>query len=399
MADPQRNFSRLAIGAAAALLPAILLFSALRTFQSLAELRSDLLRNRAATLANRLEAQGAAEASWDMLAELEPALLDLEVFQPGGEPPADPNAAAILEGRELYRILRVEGEQVRIFRAYVPFHRAGATLVARIDLDEAAADSILVHARHNVIIATLSGIFMLGMALFLIRNARRRAELERAQLQMEHLAHLGRMSATLAHEIRNPLGTVKGFVQLAMEKADGATRPLLEPVLEEIRRMETLVRDLLLYGRTPSPVKREVGWEEIAARLKESAQAIVNGRNIDFQIADSGEKLHIDPELANQVLLNLVRNAAEAIGERRGSIKVWNAVTAQGAVIAVTDNGPGIPADAMGRIFESFYTTKAAGTGLGLPIARKLTEALGGKLEIENLPQGGVEARMVLPRR
>ncbi len=398
MANPGRTVSRLALGAAAIVLPVVLLLSALQTFRSLANLRADLLRNRAASLAARLEAQPPSEDQWEVLAEVEPALLDFQVFS-RRSPAPDPTAQAILDGKELFAVERLKRERTAVFRAYIPFHREGETLVARIDLDESAADSILVHARRNVIVATISGISIILMALLLIRSTRKRAQLERAQLQMEHLAHLGRMAAVLAHEIRNPLGTVKGFVQLALEKADSAVKPLLEPVLAETARMEALVRDLLLYGRAPSPNMRTVQWDEIRSRIEAATRTMVAGKSIRFQVEDGDGALYLDPDLAGYILVNLVRNSIEAMGDRPGSISVRKENLTDGkVVIAVSDDGPGIPEEALSRLFEPFFTTKATGTGLGLPIAKKLAEALGGRLEIRNRPEGGVEARLTLPK-
>src|SRR5207248_1656038 len=112
--------------------------------------------------------------------------------------------------------------------------------------------------------ASLSGLSLLVLALWAVLSARRAAELERKQLQMEHLAHLGQMSAILAHEIRNPLGTIKGFAQLACEKGDQRIALLLAPVLTEIGRLEKLVRDLLLYSKPCQPGVQRIEWSEFA---------------------------------------------------------------------------------------------------------------------------------------
>lgn len=398
MDHPRRTISRLALGAAAVVLPVVLMFSALQTFRSLADLRSDLLRNRAASLAARLETQPPAQDQWELLAEVEPALLDLQVFGQDGTA-QDATALSILEGKELYVVERLKRERMAVFRAYIPFHRERQTLVARIDLDETAADSILVPARRNVVVATISGIAIIFMALILIQTARKRAQLERAQLQMEHLAHLGRMAAVLAHEIRNPLGTVKGFVQLALEKADAPVKPLLDPVLAEIARMEALVRDLLLYGRSPTPVMKLVPWQEIRSRLEASTRAILDGKQVRLTVEEADGALYLDPDLASHILVNLVRNSVEAMGDRPGSISITKQMRpGEKVVVAVSDDGPGIPEEALDRLFEPFYTTKVTGTGLGLPIAKKLTEAIGGRLEIQNRPEGGVEARLIFPQ-
>lgn len=383
---------------AASVLPAVLLFSSLRTLHSLAEVREDLLRSRAGGVAARLETLPEEADPLETLAGEEPALYDVRTYESADAAATDAEAAAIFEGRELFRVSRLTIHGMRIFRVYVPFHRLGKTMVARIDLDEASADTFLAHARHNVVVATVAGGALIFFAAYGIWSARRGVELERRQLQLEHLAHLGRMSAVLAHEIRNPLGTVKGFVQLAQERAGEEVRSLLEPVLGEVRRLEALVQDLLLYGRAPSPSLRDVTWKQLAESVRTAVAAIEDGRPIRVMVHDEHDVcLRTDPDLARHVLVNLVRNALEAIGESPGNVNVFCVKQPGRAVISVVDDGPGIPEANMARVFESFYTTKSSGTGLGLPIARKLAEALGGSLEIENRKEGGVEARLSVP--
>ena len=389
----------LALVLAASVLPALLLLSSLRTLASLGEVRADLLRSRAAGVAARLETLPAEADPLETLAGEEPALYDVRIYETPAAAAADAEAGAIFDGRELFRVSRLGMEGRRIFRVYVPFHRLGTTMVARIDLDEASADAFLTHARHNVVAATVASGALILLAAYGIWSAKQRLELERKQLQLEHLAHLGRMSAVLAHEIRNPLGTVKGFVQLAQERAGEEVRSLLDPVLGEVRRLEALVQELLLYGRAPAPILRDVAWQQLAEAVRTAVAEIQDGRPVRITVHNLADEvcLRTDPDLARHVLVNLIRNAVEAIGDRPGSVTVTCVARPGRAVISVVDDGPGIPEESLARVFQSFYTTKSSGTGLGLPIARKLAEALGGSLEIENRAEGGVEARFSVP--
>jgi signal transduction histidine kinase len=251
--------SRVVLPLAVAALPLVLLYSSLRTFEELDLQREVYLRERISLLAGRLEnlpAEATPESIRESLSEEDPNLVGLEIISRGGSGDSA-NLAAIWNGQELFRS-ELSGESgVKAYRAYVPFHSSEGLRIARIDLDPAAADFLLVHARHNVIVASLSGFTLVGLSILLFWSMRRSANLRVRQLEVEHLTHMGKMAVVLAHEIRNPLGTIKGFVQLAGERSDSAIGDLLKPALLETERLERLVKDLLAYARpaSPSPVK------------------------------------------------------------------------------------------------------------------------------------------------
>ncbi len=254
------------------------------------------------------------------------------------------------------------------------------------------------HARHNVIISVVGGVALLLISLYSIYAARRTAALERRQLELQHLARLGAMSAVLAHEIRNPLGTIKGFAQLALEQACGGLTALLTPIIEQTRRLETLVNDLLVYGRPPSPSPRKVAWAEIATRLTAHGNRLTEGRATRLNVAGADIQLQTDPDLLEHILVNLTRNAVDAVdGLPDGCVLIDVAPRDGGVTVAVRDNGPGVPDAEIPKIREPFYTTKASGTGLGLPISIRLTHALGGVFDIHNDEAGGTVATVTLP--
>jgi signal transduction histidine kinase len=371
----------------AMLLPVILVYSSVRTFYELDQMKSVFLRNRSAAIAARLETlKGTSDEDFRGFSENESGLIRIRVVsQPG-----DPILADLWNGRELFRTQDVHENSTRIFRCYIPFHGDGQLRIAQIDLDAAAADFLLVHARHNVLIAMVSSGVIVLLAAYALWSLGRAAAEEKRHLELTHLAHLGKMSAVLAHEIRTPLATIKGFTQLALEQSSGSVRTMLEPVIDETQRLERLVSDLLLYGRPPAPALRDCSWDEIASGLASS------GAFVNVQPA----KLHFrtDPDLLRHVLGNLVRNSVEAaIAGSEAIVNIAASLAHDEVVIAVEDNGPGIPEDTMERVFESFYTTKSFGTGLGLPIARSLTAALGGKLVLRPRDGGGTRAEVRLP--
>ena len=332
---------------------------------------------------------GGLEALYDA----ESNLRNIRVIERDSPAGRQAELAPIWDGRQLYRTEAASTPDGPVFRAYVPFHGPDGLHIAQIDLDPHAADFLVVHARHNVLISVAGGLALVLLSMYAVWSARRSAALERKQIALQHLARLGRLSATLAHEIRNPLGTIKGFTQLAAERGDDSTAPLLAPVLRETERLEALVNALLTYGRPPAADKRRIRWPEISGLLLQSAPPGLNlridARNLEFTS---------DPDLLKQILLNGLRNAFEAVSaEPQPEVAVGIRATNGNRVeIAVRDNGPGIPAEIRDKLMEPFFTTKASGAGLGLPISAQLAEALGGVLEIRSRDPHGAEMLLIL---
>jgi two-component system, NtrC family, sensor histidine kinase HydH len=395
--------SRTLLPVAIAALPLVLLFSAIRTFREVDEQRAIYLRHRVALLAGRLEnlpAGTTPDAVFETVSQDEPYLVDVQVIVRGSA--ADvASLSPLWDGRELFRTITARRNGVTLFRAYVPFHSGEGLRVACIDLNAEAADFLVVHARHNVIVASVSGLVLVVLSIYSLWAMRRAAQLRERQLAMEHLVHIGKMAAALAHEIRNPLGTIKGFVQLAAERADAPTRDLLTPVLTETLRLEALVSDLLAYGRPPHPEPRLTEWSEVTSVLGAHARQLIGERPIHLVTSDAALQLQTDPALLGQALLNLVRNAIEAIPPAaEGEVRIEAYLALRGGVtISVTDTGSGISNDAIARLFEPFFTTKAFGTGLGLAITRGVVKALGGELELRRRPEGGSQATIRMPAR
>lgn len=396
-----RPRSRYLLYAASFALPAVLVLSALRTFSELETLREVYLRQRAAGIAAQLESVEAQNRplaeTVASLAEEESHLVDLRVFSPdSSNRPA--NLEPLWSGAELFRTQFVQGNGRRLYRAHVPFHAGEAVNIAQIDLDAAAGDFLATHGRHNVYFSAAVGAVLIVLSLYAVWAAGRAAALERRHLELQHLAHLGTMSAVLAHEIRNPLGTIKGFAQLAIEQAGEEDRGMLTPILEQSQRLENLTNDLLVYGRPPAPSRRAVQWPELAARIAEHGRRLAGSRTAVLSVEPSEFEFTTDPDLLEQILVNLVRNALDAVGSEPGGEVRLEARRADGQVeFSVRDNGPGIPEALHAKVREPFYTTKAFGTGLGLPISFRLAESLGGTLELRSAGVSGTVAVVRLP--
>jgi two-component system sensor histidine kinase HydH len=372
-------------------LPVVLVLHSIWAMRELREMRAIFLRDRAAAIAARIEAM-AGEDGLGRLSEDDPALVDVRIFR--ASDPADPDGpvGAIRAGRELFHT-ETSGN---VFRAYVPAHVAGQAVVARIELSADAPDALLVHGRHNVAVAAASGGLLMALAGLALWSMNRAWRLERRQMETERLAELGSLSAVLAHEIRNPLGTIKGFAQLAGEGAGPRAAKPLEAIVREAQRLERLATSLLQYGRPQQPALREVSWPAIASDLEAHAREAIGGRPIEFTAGGDLTELRTDPDLLKQALLNLVRNAVEAIPEGDlGAVRINATREAAGFTIVVEDNGSGLPEPVRSRVFDPFVTTKASGAGLGLPISKKLVESLGGELRLCAANPRGTKAEMV----
>jgi len=379
--------------------PLVLVSHAVFAARELKEMRSIFLRDRAAGIAARLEVMPPEKVQrhdFDELLEGDPALAGIRVFRRRDPPTANPALEAVRAGRKLYGTEEVFAGHDTIFRAYVPFHSGGEAQVAQIDLDSTAADFVLVHAQKNLLMAILSGSVLLLLSVYALWSMRRAARLELKRQETDRLAQLGTLSAVLAHEIRNPLGAIKGFAQIAQESAVPANQKPLAAIVRESQRLETLVNSLLLYGRTPEPVVRPTDWEAVAADLTAFARDAIGTRPIRFTSESGIGRLSTDPALLKQALLNLIRNSVESIPEGRdGAVSLRAAAGRDGSiVISVEDDGPGVPEPVRAKLFSPFVTTKASGTGLGLAISKKLVETLGGSLRLLPRAPHGTKAEL-----
>jgi two-component system CheB/CheR fusion protein len=209
------------------------------------------------------------------------------------------------------------------------------------------------------------------------------------------LTRLGRLSAVVAHEVRNPLAALRGSLQVLASRlpADLPGREIITPMLARIDTLNQIVKDILTYAKPSPPKLQRVASAPLIAEVVNATRAAVPGA--DVETLGTPLVLKADPEMTRAVLLNLVLNASQASGT--APVEIHTSMTDGRAVIAVLDRGPGLPAEVREHLFEPFITTRAGGTGLGLAIARRLTQVQGGTLTLEDRPGGGTVARITLP--
>ncbi len=248
--------------------------------------------------------------------------------------------------------------------------------------------------------------------------ARLQHELAEANEQLRRsrsLAALGEMAAGIAHEIRNPLGSIQLYVQMLGEDLIDQPEParLCEKIGRAVTSLDAIVRDVLLFSR--DTVIRPVATcvSDLINQALISCDALIVGGNVELDSNlpdDSSCMLHADACLMTQAIGNIIRNAVEAMdeaGARKKRIVVDanskrvrcpDGKQAQRVVIAVEDSGPGVPKEVNARMFNPFFTTRKTGTGLGLAIVHRIVDAHGGHINVKNVKGSGARVELCLPR-
>jgi two-component system sensor kinase FixL len=225
-----------------------------------------------------------------------------------------------------------------------------------------------------------------------------RVRMEEQIREQAALVRLGEMAAVIAHEVKNPLAGIRGAVQVIGTRMPQGSRDaqVIGEIVSRIDTLNGLIQDLLLFARPPQPRPAPIELPPLVATTAELLGGDPAASGVRVAIEGSAPPVVADPELLKIVFLNLLINGAHAM-QGQGTIRV--AVNAFGEFGEVTfvDRGPGIPADIREKIFTPFFTTKARGTGLGLPTAKRFVEAHGGTISIECPPDGGTVVRIRLP--
>lgn len=241
--------------------------------------------------------------------------------------------------------------------------------------------------------------------------ARLEGELRETRDQLRRareLAALGEMAAGIAHEIRNPLSSMRLHAEMLLTDLHGmpAQREIASKIARGVDGLNAVVSDVLVFSREIR-IRPEAVWVgDLFEHAVESCAELIARWNIRVckEGIGEGETIACDPHLMHQALVNVVRNGCEAAGTHaarpgiRLSVVRRNAMETDGkrramVGLVVADNGPGIPRDVIGRIFNPFFTTRATGTGLGLPIAHRIVDAHGGRVAVRSVDADPVETR------
>ena len=289
----------------------------------------------------------------------------LHMPPPRGGPPPPPLAKG-------------EGPPMRLVLEYEP----------RLALD-------LQHRARRDLIASLAVAAGLLMTAWVFHRLRRRAQqAEEGLAEQRHLAALGELSAVLAHEIRNPLASLKGHAQLLEEQLADDPRKYAKAhrVVDEAVRLERLTNSLLDFTRADRLTPGSASPAEVARRAAELTEP---GRVV-VDASGAPERWSFDAMRIEQALVNLVGNALQASAPP-AKVELKVVEDGEGLRFTVADRGPGVPSEMRPRLFEPFVTGRAEGTGLGLAVVRRVVELHGGKVTIERRHGGGSVFVLWLP--
>ena len=245
------------------------------------------------------------------------------------------------------------------------------------------------------------------MAEAIQRRDEQLGQQQKQLLHREQLATVGRMSAQITHELRNPLSSIGLNSELLMEELEidsenerlSTARELLVNIIKEVERLKEITEEYLRFARLPVPERAFVDLNHTAAELLEFVRSEMELAGVKTRLdADPASRpAFADPNQVRAALLNLLRNAREAMGEHGGHVVMRVRSLGDTVTTEVTDTGPGIPEGVSDQLFDPFFSTKPQGTGLGLSMVKQIAEAHGGSVTIERGEASGTTVRLSFP--
>lgn len=244
----------------------------------------------------------------------------------------------------------------------------------------------------------------------ILRDITERKRLEEATLQAERLAVIGAMSAKLAHEIRNPLSSIRLNIELVRDEIAALSRQrsgagdeaasLINSIDSEVRRIQRVSEDYLQFARLPRLRRERISLNELLAQGLSFMRSLFEATHVKVQTGfdKSLPEIEADEEQLWQAILNLIRNAIEAMPDG-GTLTLRTACQGPSVILTVTDTGTGMNADQRQKIFKPFFSTKAGGTGLGLPLTQQIIHEHGGRIECESAEGKGTTFIIHLPHQ
>jgi two-component system sensor histidine kinase HydH len=315
----------------------------------------------------------------------------LEVVADAGTPVGSGGANILAPSRSVgCKIDEVAGRLRMELRSIRRLKTGGRALRFVIEVEPVQANQLRDAATLTLGVGGLAAFALLTVAFVLIRREARRQADARARERERRLASLGEMSAVLAHEIKNPLASLKGNAQLLARMLTEGEKPRgkADRVVDEAVRLEQLINDLLQFVRTGTINRTAVD----PAQLVRDAAASIAGE-VTVETRQAPATWSLDAARIRQVVINLVDNAVAAgapvtvtVRRDRGQL-----------ILEVADRGPGVPEDDRDKIFEPFFTGKTQGTGLGLAVVRRVVELHHGAIAVYPNPGGGAIFRAELP--
>jgi signal transduction histidine kinase len=290
----------------------------------------------------------------------------------------------------------------KFISAYTPLFDINGLVTAIIAIEAKAEYFTMLDSLKNriLLLSAINLTAILLIALFLSRMIKRNIRCQRELKEKEHLVRIGTMAATVAHELRNPLAIIEASSSIIKKQYGNNEDEIFSYISDEVRRLNLLIGDFLKLTRTPT-----LKFEKFnPAALLDRIALSFSEEELQIYSANSEENIEIysDKNILEQVLLNLIRNAFQSFDNGQSDKKVTVNITAaeeNGIMITIADNGRGIKNEDLKNIFTPFFTTRERGTGLGLPISKRLVELLGGTISIKSESGKGTKAVIMLPLR
>ncbi|MFD0588534.1 ATP-binding protein [Paenibacillus sp. GCM10027627] len=243
-----------------------------------------------------------------------------------------------------------------------------------------------------------------GEFLFSVKDVSEYKQIEQSALQNDKLAMLGKIAAAIAHEIRNPLTSIRGFIQLLRPYLlEVGKEEYARIILTEIDRANEIIYEFLNSSKPSAPMKQSAAIDHLireVVMLTES-ESLLRNCEITVESYHKTALVAIDIKQVKQVILNIVKNSLDAVeevqGERRGRIDISLNSDGQYVQVKIRDNGKGMDKATMSKLFDPFFTTKQAGTGLGLSVSYRIIRNHGGTIRVDSQVGDGTEFIVYLP--
>lgn len=312
-----------------------------------------------------------------------------------GRQAQDGNLKKVIDNGMPFHTYITLGTGEKVFVLDFPVHIQGVENILRLALHTYPAEGIVRQARLHVLGMFFIIVVLWVVGYFFIRASRHSDELRMKMAERERFAVIGEMASVLAHEIRNPLGSIKGFAQYLKEQNANKIAwgtDSLDIIISESKRLEVLTEELLMYAK---PVELKSENLDVLELVNEVIKAMQESK-VDIKVSvPAGITIKSDSTKLKQILMNILQNAIDAESK---VIDIKAEIMNDRVAIQVSDDGCGMSQEIKENAFKPFFTTKAKGTGLGLAIVDKLTKAIGGEIELRSEPQKGTVFKIVIPK-
>ncbi len=305
------------------------------------------------------------------------------------------------------------GGEKKIYRlkTYIPFRPSPESrqIMGVIEIVQDLSDDMEAIFRFQVVVLATSILIMAALFvalrfivaradLIIEQRAAERRRLEEKLNQAERLAGLGKMIASVSHEIKNPLGIVKSTAEILRRRATPENAHLAEIIVEETGRLDGIVREFLDFARPQTPNLAEIQLDDLLDKVLAFARPELEKQGIELRRhpAADGSPCRADPNLMYRAVLNIVVNAVQAMPDG-GVLTVVSGRTGGEVFCEISDSGPGMSGEVKKQIFQPFFTEKHRGTGLGLAIVKNIIDSHHGRIEVDSEPGRGATFRIVLP--